>query len=555
MRRIGFLSMALALVMLFTCTAFASEAPAGGEELLSALSGEYEELFTVICDEKYDQLWLDACAPLGDDMAPAAAEMLKAACTGTIYGQEAVDAYGDGSDGAYFDCYFINGVSRFVFDGSAISGLDADGNEVFSHEYAYVSEFSLGGMMNGFLYETADEDAGEFKYFLMMPDTPATTYHIEFRYGSDLEALAEYNTGAYAYWLAAGIPTDRDEKLVEDVIALFCEENLAEMGEESDAAGQADAEPTAITTAEELAAIANDLSGSYVLAADIDLSGIEWSPIGAFMSAGDSPEEQEIPDDALAFTGTFDGAGHTISNLTISAPEGFAVGLFGCIANAQVGNFTLENAAVDGMVMAGDAVGYAFNSTVHDVVLKNGKVTAHTGEMSGEGMYGGIVAAGMGGVIKNCAAQAEIILPDDTANAGIVGGGLEMTSVIGCTASGSITAGNNCYGLGSISGCGFASEEFTDCSAAGVTITCGDNCRWIGGITGYAGGYAAEEYGMPITVFTGCSVSDIGVTAGENAEGIGDIVGSGFYSEQAAESMGAPFDAATEYELVDCTVE
>ena len=33
-------------------------------------------------------------------------------------------------------------------------------------------------------------------------------------------------------------------------------------------------------------------------------------------------------------------------------------------------------------------------STVNGVTLVNGKVTAHAGEMSGEGMYGGIVGAG-----------------------------------------------------------------------------------------------------------------------------------------------------------------
>ena len=34
---------------------------------------------------------------------------------------------------------------------------------------------------------------------------------------------------------------------------------------------------------------------------------------------------------------------------------------------------------------------------------------------------------------------------------------------------------------------------------------------------------------------------------------IGDIVGSGFYSEAAAQAMGAPFDQPTTYELIDCT--
>ena len=149
-----------------------------------------------------------------------------------MHGQEAVDAFGDGSEGAQFDCLFINGVKQFVFDGKTVSGLDADGKTVFSHEYRFVQPASIAGMMNGYLYQTDDQDAGEFEYLFLLPDTPDTTFHIEFRYGSDPEALLLYNNGPYAYWLAAGIPADRSEQLVEDVIRLFCAENLAEMSAE-----------------------------------------------------------------------------------------------------------------------------------------------------------------------------------------------------------------------------------------------------------------------------------------------------------------------------------
>ena len=39
-------------------------------------------------------------------------------------------------------------------------------------------------------------------------------------------------------------------------------------------------EPTLITTREGLAAIANDLGGTYALGADIDIGGADWTPIG-----------------------------------------------------------------------------------------------------------------------------------------------------------------------------------------------------------------------------------------------------------------------------------
>ena len=202
--------------------------------LLDAVKGTYEALFPVITDEKYDEIWLAPCVEaLGDEMGPMAAELLKAACNGTVYGQEAIDAYGDGSQGAQFDCLFLNGVSNITFNGDQISGVNENGETVFSHTYTYAGKLSLGGMMEGFLYETADADAGEFKYFYMMPDTPATTYHLEFRYGSNTDDLAKYNEGPYAYWLAAGFPVDADEEMINNVITLFCEENLAQLQAEN----------------------------------------------------------------------------------------------------------------------------------------------------------------------------------------------------------------------------------------------------------------------------------------------------------------------------------
>ena len=224
-------------------------------------------------------------------------------------------------------------------------------------------------------------------------------------------------------------------------------------------AGAEETNVITITTAEELVGMADNLTADYVLDADIDLAGIAWTPIGTYKPSGESAEEQEIPASDAAFTGTFDGQGHTIRNLTITGQDGIAVGLFGCIANTEVGNFTLENASTEGTVMVADAVGYSYTSTVHDIHLINGKVTVYASEMSAEGMYGGIVGAGMSSRIIDCSADAEIVIPDGTANAGIVGGGLELTSLVNCTATGSVTAGANCYGLGGISGCGFGAEE------------------------------------------------------------------------------------------------
>ena len=530
--------------------------PVAEDERLVKLSDTYIELFPEFAKEEYKDYWKECIQAYGLD--DATAEYYYTYMTqnflGRLYGQEAIEAYTDPAS-MVFDCFFENGIAKLTVNGNVISGFDAEGNELFRHTYAFAEDKPVTFMgqempVQMHVYKTEDADAGRFTYFAFSDDTLAETQHIEFRYGEFLDSMGSYDEGDYAYWLAAGIQDGYSEKLIKACIKLFVDENVGEAMEEAQATDVIE-----IATAEQLAAIRENLSGNYVLTADIDLAGMEWTPIGAYMPSGESEEEQEIPAADFAFTGTFDGQGHTIRNLSINQPEGWALGLFGVISETKIGNFTLENATVDGSVMAAAVVGYAYCSTVSGVNLVNGKVNVHYTEMSAEGMYGGIVGAGMGSRIENCNAQADIIIPDGTANAGIVGGGLELTSVVKCTATGTITAGNTCYGLGGISGCGFGAEEFTDNTVENVTITAGNDCFWIGGITGYAGGYENPDFSIPVTAIINCHTRNVVISTGENADGIGDIVGAGFYNEQAAAMMGEPFDKPTVYVITDCTAE
>ena len=201
------------------------ENQAAAEQLLVDLTGSYQELWPVILADEYTQTWIDDCAALvGEENAQAAYDKLSSMVTGTVYGEEAVAAYANG--GAY-DCSFTEGLSTLEFDGasSTIKGYDAAGNELFSHTYHYVGMEEIRGLYE---YESDDADSGEFTYFCLAPDTNTTTYHIEFRYGSDLDALGQYDAGQYAYWLASGISTDYDQEMIESCIELFCTENLSE---------------------------------------------------------------------------------------------------------------------------------------------------------------------------------------------------------------------------------------------------------------------------------------------------------------------------------------
>lgn len=207
-------------------TEAADENEEAAKQLLSDLTGTYQELWPVILADEYQPVWIENCKKLvGEENAEAAYEKLASMVSGTVYGEEAVKAYADGN--GVYDCAFTEGVNTLEFDGDQdrIMGYDADGNELFAHTYHFVGMEDVRGLYE---FESDDVDSGEFTYFCIAPDTNATTYHIELRYGSDLDALGKYDEGAYAYWLGSGISTDYDQEMIENCIGLFCTENLSE---------------------------------------------------------------------------------------------------------------------------------------------------------------------------------------------------------------------------------------------------------------------------------------------------------------------------------------
>ena len=182
-------------------------------DYLTTISGTYEELFPQLAKAEYRDLWIDATTPLvGAENAETATDTLLAMCMAE-------------PESMAFNCYFRGGVDRFVMDGHTISGLDAQGNEVFSHTYHKLDEENE----NGFLfYQSDDAHSGDFTYFAFSPDTMETTYHLEFRYAEDLSDLQSWFEGNYAYWNAAAIAVDYDQETMKNVIELFVTENLTE---------------------------------------------------------------------------------------------------------------------------------------------------------------------------------------------------------------------------------------------------------------------------------------------------------------------------------------
>ncbi|MBR6706819.1 MAG: hypothetical protein IKI84_09095, partial [Clostridia bacterium] len=226
------------------------------------------------------------------------------------------------------------------------------------------------------------------------------------------------------------------KKILCVTLALMTLLSVAALADSGFAGGSGTKEdPWQIASAEQLDLIRENLAGHYALVADIDLSAYEnWEPIGAFRPLSDAPEDAEIPHPDYAFTGTFDGAGHTISNLTVSAASPMGAGLFGCASGtengeARIGSFTLENITVSGFYLVGGAVGLQFmNCKVSDITLRG------ENQLSGAQGIGGIVGMGFD-LISNCTATANItVIGDDGACAGIIAGGTTMSSIVNCEA-------------------------------------------------------------------------------------------------------------------------
>ncbi len=195
----------------------------------------------------------------------------------------------------------------------------------------------------------------------------------------------------------------------------------------------AGAEETAveITTVEEL--LNMQPSGSYILMNDLDMAGIKWTP--------------------LDFSGTFDGNGHAILNLTISGVssttsatwdgnrkeyETSFAGMFGLANGAEIRNLQLLNLRAvitsDSPCFVGGLIGYGEDCTVTGCTIAGTlELQAHD-RMFG---IGGVVGYGSGRV-EDCQVDVTLICVDTDAEnvdeqfmGGVYAAG--FMDVIGCT--------------------------------------------------------------------------------------------------------------------------
>ena len=191
----------------------------------------------------------------------------------------------------------------------------------------------------------------------------------------------------------------------------------------------------------------DDKNNSYLhvkLIADIDLDGNEWTPIG--LSASD-----------CAFTGTFDGNGHTIKNFVINNSTLAMTGFFNLVRSAEIKDLTLDaakiNISITTATMAGAFVG-AVAGGGSTLVLRNLHATknveivqeASTKSVRVGGILGGVNANADKAFIYNCVNEASITVnAPGSANDSGVGG------IAGCV-RGVNTVIENCINTGDLNG-------------------------------------------------------------------------------------------------------
>ena len=205
---------------------------------------------------------------------------------------------------------------------------------------------------------------------------------------------------------------------------------------------------------------------NITLTADIDLSGIDWTPIGI--------------DYNHQYTGTFDGGDHTITGLTVTGSNEYA-GLFGRIGSGG----TVKNVVLEGVQItsdnssgyAGGIAGWSFKGKIEN--------SSVSGSVSGNSIAGAVVGTQLGGAITGCSSSATV--KGVTFAGGIAGETNSGASLTACYATGDVTVENDGTSnalAGGVVGYNGGSSTLTACYAAGNVSGKGSGTIHVGGAVG-----------------------------------------------------------------------
>lgn len=229
-------------------------------------------------------------------------------------------------------------------------------------------------------------------------------------------------------------------------------------------------QPYQISTVDDLVSLGltvSDWDKHFILTTSLDISGTAITPIGGLGGT---------------FTGSFDGGGHTLFNLTIVLPDNESVALFGVVMpGAEIKNLYIQDINITGRTYVAPLAAYN-RGTISNCHTENGQVN-------------GVVTAAFlvawndeEGLVEYCSAKGSA-LADNEASATAGGLVAKNDAVISqCYADGNATAcsdgnfGRPCAG-------GLVGENNKStiqyCYATGnASATCLDDGAFAGGLVG-----------------------------------------------------------------------
>ena len=267
-----------------------------------------------------------------------------------------------------------------------------------------------------------------------------------------------------------------------------------------------------ITKCAELAYVAREggvwLERNYILANDLILNDVEiqWDGRSGTLLTSASSLHKWTPiakSDERAFSGAFDGGGHTISGLYVEEKT-FNAGLFGNVsAFTTIKNLTVVNGYVKGLQDVGGITGHGgfYDDCVFSGAVigslpygDTSEVIASVGGIAGRGylcldcaFFGTIISKGahIGGIMGNLLASTAPGVRTGAENCVAHGTISGETAVGGILGSGHVT---NCANYSAVSGTtdvggvvGRGSDSIASCVNRGAVNGKGEN---VGGITG-----------------------------------------------------------------------
>lgn len=181
----------------------------------------------------------------------------------------------------------------------------------------------------------------------------------------------------------------------------------------------------AITTPSDLVNMKYDLAGNFTLENDIDMSGVEWTPVGEF-------------------TGTFDGKGHYIKNLSYNDSQKGEVAVFSTTRNAEIKNLGVMNANLVGNANVAGIVGRAYGGVVENCAVVQSYIEGsdHVASIVGDV---NINDEAVGAIVRNCVSDSRV--NSRSYQAGGITGTIVAGTVENCLFSGTVDCPGNATGM------------------------------------------------------------------------------------------------------------